>query len=232
MTWQTNDPLNHAGGGNGISSSADGTKLIAALWSGVYFSTNSGQSWSVILSNIIDSATASSALGDVLAVSTSGYPTNQIFVSTNYGLTWCSTSSLPITRYTTCRLAASADGTMLYAMPFYYSNNIYLSTNFGNTWTSTSSATDSWYSIAGDAGGDRLIASGTATYISTNFGGIWTKVNSTSGTVLLRFANFPIKQAIYTDDADVNRSRWTQCGKLNEPVEFWNARTSTGCAGR
>lgn len=25
---------------------------------------------------------------------------------------------------------------------------------------------------------------------------------------------------VYTDDADVDRSRCTQCGKLNEPVEF------------
>lgn len=25
---------------------------------------------------------------------------------------------------------------------------------------------------------------------------------------------------VYTDDADVERSRCTQCGKLNEPVEF------------
>ena len=25
---------------------------------------------------------------------------------------------------------------------------------------------------------------------------------------------------VYTDDADVDRSRCTQCGKLNKPVEF------------
>jgi hypothetical protein len=25
---------------------------------------------------------------------------------------------------------------------------------------------------------------------------------------------------VYTDDADVDRSRCTQCGRLNEPVEF------------
>jgi rubrerythrin len=25
---------------------------------------------------------------------------------------------------------------------------------------------------------------------------------------------------VYTDDSDVDRSRCTQCGKLNEPVEF------------
>lgn len=25
---------------------------------------------------------------------------------------------------------------------------------------------------------------------------------------------------VYTDDADVDRSRCSQCGKLNEPVEF------------
>ena len=25
---------------------------------------------------------------------------------------------------------------------------------------------------------------------------------------------------VYTDDADVDRSRCTQCGKLNEPIEF------------
>ncbi len=25
---------------------------------------------------------------------------------------------------------------------------------------------------------------------------------------------------VYTDDADVDRSRCTQCGKLNEPIQF------------
>jgi protein-arginine kinase activator protein McsA len=25
---------------------------------------------------------------------------------------------------------------------------------------------------------------------------------------------------VYTDDADVDRSRCTQCGKMNEPIEF------------
>jgi predicted Zn-ribbon and HTH transcriptional regulator len=25
---------------------------------------------------------------------------------------------------------------------------------------------------------------------------------------------------VYTDDPDVDRSRCTQCGKLNEPIEF------------
>lgn len=25
---------------------------------------------------------------------------------------------------------------------------------------------------------------------------------------------------VYTDDADVDRSRCTQCGKLNDPIEF------------
>jgi hypothetical protein len=25
---------------------------------------------------------------------------------------------------------------------------------------------------------------------------------------------------VYTDDADVDRSRCSQCGKLNEPIEF------------
>jgi len=25
---------------------------------------------------------------------------------------------------------------------------------------------------------------------------------------------------VYTDDADVDRSRCTQCGKLNEPIEY------------
>lgn len=25
---------------------------------------------------------------------------------------------------------------------------------------------------------------------------------------------------VYTDDADVDRSRCTQCGRLNEPIEF------------
>ena len=72
-----------------IASSADGTKLVAAIYNsssgGVYISSNSGANWTAQLGAAQWSAVASSADGTKLAAAISG---NYIWTSTNSGANW------------------------------------------------------------------------------------------------------------------------------------------------
>jgi hypothetical protein len=165
-----------------VASSADGTKLIAAVNSGqVFVSTNSGQTWTQTTAGSRQwTAVASSADGTRLV----GVVNNgQVYISTNAGLNWTqmTTTARPWTA-----VASSADGSKLVAVA--NNTNILTSTDFGTNWIfRTSAPAVQWRAVASSADGDKLVAAalGTNIYTSIDAGTNWT-ARSSAGTNLWR----------------------------------------------
>jgi hypothetical protein len=179
-TWTTNSAFTTGGA---VASSADGTKLIAALHpSGngpgpytIFLSTNSGTTWTqtgLPAGNWI--GCVSSADGVKLATAIFG---GFIYTSTNSGTTWRTNSTTGINCVS---LAASADGTKL-AAASAFNDTIYTSTNSGLTWSPTTAPNGGWFSVASSADGSRLIATDSGyTFISTNSGVSWNQTSQTN----------------------------------------------------
>jgi photosystem II stability/assembly factor-like uncharacterized protein len=162
-----------------VASSADGTKLMAAVGrnndagnqgGGIYTSADAGNTWtqfSVLTNNWV--SVASSADGTELAAVAQGYP--PFYTSPDSGTTWITNAS-PYDRWTS--IASSADGKKLAACGGL--GTILTSTNSGISWASTNSfGHDSFLgSIASSADGNRLVMGGGQTiYISINSGLTW-----------------------------------------------------------
>jgi hypothetical protein len=194
QTWtQCNVPSNWW---TGITSSADGTKLVAVSAVGqgnlIYSSTNSGSNWTS--NNVPDvdvsaswASVASSADGTKLVAvqaygrvvstgpwSSTTYP-GYIYTSTNAAATW---TQVPDLEGGWSSVASSADGSHLAATGYW----IYTSTNFGASWTRTGAPGGGWAGIASSADGTKLVATShqRSIYISTNSGVTW---NTTSSPV-------------------------------------------------
>lgn len=125
-TWmQTDAPMEPW---NFIISSADGTKLAASCihGPGVYISTNSGADWTITLPLTGPAGIVSSADGTKLVAAYGGIPffgtSNQVYRSTDSGLTWDSIGAPPGTN-SLLLASSSADGNELVAI---CSSNIYL----------------------------------------------------------------------------------------------------------
>jgi photosystem II stability/assembly factor-like uncharacterized protein len=148
------------------TSSADGTKLVAAIYDGlIYTSTNTGTTWqtnSTLVKNW--SCLASSADGTKLAAGASG---DKIYTSTNAGLSWTAPFNCPVNSWNA--IASSADGTHLVAT---CSSGTYISSNSGGIWTTSKIG---GVSAASSADGSKLIicANTANVCISTNFGISW-----------------------------------------------------------
>ena len=156
QTWtQTSAPTNYW---NSIAASADGTKLVAAVYGGgIYTSTNSGATWTLTgapSDGGLDSAwesVASSADGTKL-VAVRFYD-NPIYLSTNSGINWSTNG--PSENWQS--VACSSDGKKLVAV-VYIGGPIYTSTNSGTTWTQATNAPDNWWqSVASSADGNKLV---------------------------------------------------------------------------
>jgi photosystem II stability/assembly factor-like uncharacterized protein len=187
QTWtQTSAPANYW---SCVASSADGTKLVAAIEDGyhginnIYTSTNSGATWLLTSAptNYYWASVASSADGNKLAVMASNSRNNgggAIFVSTNSGTTWMLTSAP--TNYFWDSVASSADGTKLVAVSAddYNSGKIYTSTNGGATWTQQTNAPNNWwFSVVSSADGTKLVVQApNSIYRSTNSGVTWMQI--------------------------------------------------------
>src|ERR1039458_2896324 len=175
VAWITNNLPDRTW--DSVASSADGTRLIVGGL-GILVSTNFGNSW--MLTNSFEASFVSSSADGSKWVAVSG---QQIFISTNLGMTWTQ-SSAPATNW--IALASSADASMLVAVaggshnvqnPFL-KGPIYTSTNSGATWTSNNVPVQYWTCVASSADGYKLVAA-TASDPSTNNpgttvgGGIW-----------------------------------------------------------
>ena len=192
----------------GIASSADGSKLVVAVFpslvlgtnynGSVYTSTNSGASW---ITNNVPSVSwrcvASSADGTILAAlaPSASFLVNSclLYSSTNSGTTWISNNA-PIYPLDSSgnSLNLSADGSELVAM---LKNQFFISTNLGVSWVSTNNS-EVWKAVACSADGAKFVAFAGAfgtrtpgTYTSTNLGNSWTLVNSLSGNAIASSAD-------------------------------------------
>jgi photosystem II stability/assembly factor-like uncharacterized protein len=151
-----------------VSSSADGTELIAVVRS-MGISINSGLTWTGLSSAPVGSyPVAMSADGKKLVAAAS-----LIYTSPDSGNTWI-TNNVP-TESWRC-IASSANGNTLAAIA---GGPIYVSTNSGNTWTSTNAPNENWSSVAVSADGSKIVAvsAGNGIYTSTDSGNTWTSNN-------------------------------------------------------
>lgn len=159
-----------------IASSADGNRLFAgANFSGIYASTDSGETWTKTSAPDANwQSIACSTDGEKLVAAAGYFANGLIYTSTNAGVTWTPTTA-PYTNWH-C-VASSADGNRLAAVVF--EGLIYVSTNSGATWQETTAPKTNWVSIASSADGATLAAAvgyvvtQSPTFISTNYGVTW-----------------------------------------------------------
>ena len=152
---------------SGVASSADGDRLVAAVYGGqIHTSADSGATWTPRESSRTWSAVASSADGTRLVAVVNG---GQIHTSTDSGATWTPRESA---RYWSA-VASSADGARLVAV--VGGGQIYTSTDSAVTWTPRESDRP-WSAVASSADGARLVAvvNGGQIYTSADFGATWT----------------------------------------------------------
>jgi len=165
LTWAraTNAPIANW---DCITSSADGTKLVAGV-SGVvngypvpgpiYVSTNSGYTWTLTSAPIRHwNCLASSADGSKLVAAE--YTPGSIYTSTNAGLTWTPPNPLLPQRFWTS-VASSADGSRLIAVnASARGDGVYVSTDSGNSWMAITGTPKKWHSAASSADGSKALA--------------------------------------------------------------------------
>ena len=156
-----------------VSSSSDGTKLVAVGVNLISVSTDSGATWTTKKTGFWWRDVTSSADGTKI-VAASSYGTGYLYFSSDSGNTWTTKGAL----LDWTSVASSSDGTKLVAA--VDNGQIYVSTDFGDTWTAKDS-NRRWWSLASSSDGTKLIAgvlSGQI-YISTDSGNTWTaKENS------------------------------------------------------
>jgi photosystem II stability/assembly factor-like uncharacterized protein len=109
MSWTATGSSNDSW--SSIASSADGTRLVASSGGGVYVSTNSGGSWTLVNAN--SGQVASSADGTKLVIGG-----GSIYTSSDSGLTWVSNNA-PVTFIPNYSwIASSADGCKMFAVRY------------------------------------------------------------------------------------------------------------------
>jgi Tfp pilus assembly protein FimT len=189
MTWASNNAPGFFW--SSVASSADGNKLVAAVWYGpVCTSTNSGATWmqtSAPTNGSWDNVASSADGTRLVIVASSG-----IYCSTNSGVTWTQMNppqqGWPVVGASQM-VSLSADGTkMAVAVSEDHQGNpgmIYTSVDLGNTWTACA-PNNYWTSVVLSADGSKLIAipyfsfGPSPIYTSTNSGATWT-TNSAVG---------------------------------------------------
>ncbi len=166
----------------GITSSADGAKLAAAVYNGyIYTSQDSGATWATSTGSGIHywkDVTSDASGTKLAAVETNGY----VYTSTNGGITWTQQISSGSRSWNS--IASSADGTKLIAG--VAGGYLYTSVDSGVTWNQrTFDVARSWYDVASDASGTKLVAvdySYGYIYTSTTSGATWTTNGNSSGS--------------------------------------------------
>ncbi len=167
--------LSGASSGNweSIASSADGSRLVAAIYNGLlYTSANYGESWTAAnLSALAWHSVASSANGSKLVGVVYGGS-----IYTNSGATWTAIGNT--SPYNWSSVTSSSDGTRLVAVVF--NGSVYASTNSGANWFLETaglpnSGVSSWEAVASSASGNNLVlaAYGGGIYVSSNGGVNW-----------------------------------------------------------
>jgi hypothetical protein len=182
-----------------LASSADGTNLFAAAGDAenqglIYISRDAGETWNAAsVPTLSWRSLASSADGSKIFALT---VFDQMFRSTNSGLTWISNTP-PDGAWA---IACSADGNKVVAAPGNSIGRISTSIDAGATWTINNSPGALWWSVASSADGTKLIAAcDYGIYTSSDSGATWVLnnvppmswqqvVSSADGTTLLAAA--------------------------------------------
>ena len=156
-----------------VALSSDGTKGIAgsAVGNGIYFTTNSGATWTQ--SNITSGGFNSVALSSDGTNGIAGSVGNGIYYTTNTGATWAQSTlidgvtptsgsfySVELSSNGTIGISGSASG-----------NGLYLTTDSGTTWAQSSVTTGNFNSVALSLIGTKGIAgssSGNGIYYNTS----------------------------------------------------------------
>lgn len=159
-----------------VASSADGSKLVAAVNPGGLFrSVNSGVTWSPLNQTNTWRAVASSADGARLFA----VPKDKIYTSANGGIHWTRRSD----SNDWAAVACSSDGSK--AVAAVNGGGLYTSVDFGTNWVLRSAAgtARAWSGVASSADGSRLVAvvNGGALYTSDDSGTNWV-VQTNAGT--------------------------------------------------
>jgi len=175
---------------NSISVSSSGQYMIAALfmissgaYGGIYYSSNSGNTWSRTLEVNYPNVVALSSNSGYAIATTNSYvgdtTTKGIYYSTNYGYTWYSTtSSIPPTSWTDISITSSGQYCIACAGTYTNSNYgfIYYSSNYGISWNKSDSPQYNWGCLQISSDGSYAYAinnSNTVIYYSTNQGVNW-----------------------------------------------------------
>ena len=156
-----------------IASSGDGTKLFASNDYGIWESTNGGTSWTEpFYSRVAPVYLKTSANGQIVFASNFVGTNDYIFISTNYGATWASNTTLP--KLTWGGIACSSNAINVFACA-RNGNGIYHSTNYGVNWSASAAPAKDWFRIVTSADGSTLVAgaNGDDLYASFDSGNSW-----------------------------------------------------------
>jgi photosystem II stability/assembly factor-like uncharacterized protein len=137
--------------------------------SGLYRSTNKGQSWDHVLFRLNASALHIDANDRLMLAAESGYETQKLYTSTNDGATWDSSVTLP--KYIS-GLHGDASGNYFLTT----AGALYRSTTGGTSWSKILNGLpggSSFYSFAEDVGGKHFTAQAGGTYMSSDKGRSW-----------------------------------------------------------
>jgi len=218
-----------------LTSSSDGNKLAVGNSTGsIYTSADGGYTWaSNWLTKAISQSlfVASSADGNNLVAAAGGlnHGAGRIYVSTNSGATWM-TSSAPILAWVS--VASSADGRKLIAAAapnVTSSNMIFTSSDCGFTWASNNvpAVGMGWSCVASSADGNKLVA-------GSWYGGIWTRQTTPEPTLniapssnsLVVSWTVPSTDLVLQQNSDLSTANWValtstptlNCTKLQNQV--------------
>jgi hypothetical protein len=155
-SWAPSDAPNEFW--SAVASSADGMRLALTGWNGTWTSTNGGLNWNGTTPLFAGLSVAVSGDGTTLIVLNNG----SVAVSHDWGANWITNSINPNPTWQgTPKVASSADGTLLAALPSGTTFDIeaLLSTNAGLSWSNSEVFVGGWTNpccIASSADGRKL----------------------------------------------------------------------------
>jgi pimeloyl-ACP methyl ester carboxylesterase len=183
-TWaKTSAPTNVAW--TSLTSSADGSFLVAAARDRIDVSYDSGATWlrTGALATRWTSVAASASGRRLLAAADAVAP--PVLVSADYGNSWLAHTNTP--SWYRSAVGSSANGGRLVAVVSTFgglTNNgrIFTSSDFGAHWRQANAPVSDWSAVAVSANGARMVAavSGGWIYTSRNFGASWSANNAPS----------------------------------------------------
>lgn len=160
-------------GGGSVAISADGNiQAVSAPGSQLYVSTNFGSSFTARDSARNWQGIAMSADGKIMAATVnSAGPTEYVYVSTDFGVTWVARGGLG---YGWTGIAMSSDGKIMTGHG--YNGGTYVSTNYGTSWSykSSAGAYNAQFAMSANGKIQSLTQMGGNIYVSTDYGSNWT----------------------------------------------------------